>query len=45
MTVDEEKAQEILDVINKTGRKLRVSFNYRYVPCNTKIKEPGYPLD
>jgi predicted dehydrogenase len=39
MTVDEVKAQAILDAIKKTGRKLRVTFNYRYAPHNTKIRE------
>jgi predicted dehydrogenase len=39
MTVDEVKAQEILDAIKRTGRNLRVTFNYRYAPHNTKIKE------
>jgi predicted dehydrogenase len=39
MTTDEEKAQTILDAISRTGRKLRVSFNYRYAPFNTKIRE------
>lgn len=39
MTVDEAKAQEILDAIKRTGRKLRVTFNYRYAPHNTKIRE------
>ncbi|MDW7656730.1 MAG: Gfo/Idh/MocA family oxidoreductase [Bacillota bacterium] len=39
MTIDEEKAQTILDAISRTGRKLRVSFNYRYAPFNTKIRE------
>lgn len=39
MTTDEEKAQAILDAIRRTGRKLRVSFNYRYAPYNTKIRE------
>ncbi len=39
MTVDESKCQEILDAINRTGRKLRVTFNYRYAPHNTKIRE------
>lgn len=39
MTTDEEKAQAILDAISRTGRKLRVSFNYRYAPFNTKIRE------
>lgn len=39
MTVDEEKCQEILDATRRTGRKLRVTFNYRYSPHNTKIRE------
>jgi len=39
MTVDEELAQEILDVIHRTGHNLRVTFNYRYTPYNTKIRE------
>jgi predicted dehydrogenase len=39
MTVDEVKCQEILDAIARTGRKLRVTFNYRYAPHNTRIRE------
>lgn len=39
MTVDAEKTQLILDAIKRTGRKLRVTFNYRYAPHNTKIRE------
>lgn len=39
MTTDEVKAQAILDAVKRTGRKLRVSFNYRYAPHNTKIRE------
>lgn len=39
MTVDEQKCQEIVDAIERTGRKLRVTFNYRYAPHNTKIRE------
>ena len=39
MTIDEEKCQAILDAVERTGRKLRVTFNYRYAPHNTKIKE------
>jgi len=39
MTIDEVKAQAILDAVKRTGKKLRVSFNYRYAPHNTKIKE------
>lgn len=39
MTVDENKCQEILDTVKQTGKKLRVTFNYRYAPHNTKIRE------
>ncbi|NWL90303.1 MULTISPECIES: Gfo/Idh/MocA family protein [unclassified Paenibacillus] len=39
MTIDEEKCQEIYDAIERTGRNLRVTFNYRYAPHNTKIRE------
>jgi len=39
MTIDEEKCQEILDAVKRTGRKLRVTFNYRYAPHNSKIRE------
>ncbi len=39
MTIDEIKAQEIIDTINKTGKDLRVTFNYRYAPYNSKIRE------
>ncbi len=39
MTVDEVKCQEILDAIARTGRKLRVTFNYRYAPHSTKVRE------
>ncbi len=39
MTTDAEKCQEILDAVSRTGRKVRVSFNYRYAPHHTKIRE------
>lgn len=39
MTVDEVKCQQILDKVKETGRSLRVTFNYRYSPHNTKIRE------
>jgi len=39
MTIDEKKAEYILDGIRRTGRDLRVTFNYRYAPNNTKIRE------
>lgn len=39
MTVDAEKCQEIIDAIDRTGGEVRVAFNYRYAPHNTKIRE------
>jgi len=39
MTVDCDKAEEIFRTIEETGKKLRVTFNYRYSPRNTKVKE------
>jgi len=39
MTVDAEKCQAIIDAINRTGKEVRVAFNYRYALHNTKIRE------
>ena len=39
MTTDEEKAQAILDTCERTGQKLRVTFNYRYMPAFTMLRE------
>lgn len=39
MTVDSEKCQAIVDTVKTTGKDLTVTFNYRYSPRNTKIKE------
>ncbi len=39
MTMDAVKAQQILDCVEKTGRNVRVSFNYRYAPYQTKLRE------
>lgn len=39
MTVDAKKCQEIIDCIARTGKNLRVTFNYRYAPHNTKVRE------
>lgn len=39
MTVDEKKCNEILDAIERTGKKLRVTFNYRYAPYHSKVRE------
>ena len=39
MTTDPKKCQAILDAIERTGKSLRVTFNYRYAPHNTKVRE------
>lgn len=39
MTIDEVKCQKIVDTVKQTGRKVRVTFNYRYSPPRTQIKE------
>ncbi|MES2310144.1 MAG: Gfo/Idh/MocA family oxidoreductase, partial [Verrucomicrobiota bacterium] len=39
LTIDIEKSLEILEAANRTGRKLTVTFNYRYAPIRSKVKE------
>ena len=39
LTTDEVKMQEIIDAEKRTGRKCRVTFNYRYSPHRAKIWE------
>lgn len=39
LTTDAEKCRTILDVVKATGRKLTVTFNYRYAPIRSKVKE------
>ena len=39
MTIDAGKCQRILDTVASTGRDLRVTFNYRYSPHATKVRE------
>lgn len=39
MTIDEKRAQRIIDTQKKTGRDVRVAFNYRYAPDKTKVRE------
>ena len=39
MTINEEKCQDILDAVKRTGQNVRVTFNYRYAPHHTKIRE------
>ncbi len=38
MTVDAATCNAILEAIERTGRELRVAFNYRYSPRNSKVK-------
>src|ERR1017187_9384779 len=39
MTIDIDKCRAIFDAIARTGRTLRVTFNYRYSPLRTAVKE------
>ncbi len=39
MTIDPEKCQQIIDTQKRTGRNITVTFNYRYAPRNSKVKE------
>jgi predicted dehydrogenase len=39
MTIDPARCQAILDTVKATGRQLRVTFNYRYAPRNSRVKE------
>ena len=39
MTIDAQKTQEILDAEKRNGRKIIVTFNYRFIPYVTRVKE------
>ena len=39
MTIDAEKCRAILDTIERTGRKLRVTFNYRWGPGPSMVRK------
>jgi predicted dehydrogenase len=39
MTTDADKARAIFEAIQRTGKSLRVAFNYRYAPAYTKFRE------
>ncbi|KAI9149098.1 putative nad-binding rossmann fold oxidoreductase family protein [Paramyrothecium foliicola] len=39
MTVDVPKCLDIFDAVERTKRNVRVTFNYRYAPHNTKVFE------
>ncbi len=39
MTTDETKVKAIFEAIARTGRSLRVTFNYRYAPAYTALRQ------
>ncbi|OJJ50743.1 hypothetical protein ASPZODRAFT_86328 [Penicilliopsis zonata CBS 506.65] len=39
MTIDAPRCREIFDAVERTGRRVRVTFNYRYAPHNTRVYE------
>lgn len=39
MTIDEERALRILDAIEETGHHVRVTFNYRYAPYHSQVRQ------
>ncbi len=39
MTIDAARCQRIIDTQKATGRKVRVTFNYRYAPFRTQVKD------
>lgn len=39
MTTDLDKMKAIYDAIDRTGKSLRVTFNYRYAPAYTRFRE------
>lgn len=39
MTTDIDKMKAIYDAIDRTGKSLRVTFNYRYAPAYTRFRE------
>ncbi|OSP53854.1 Gfo/Idh/MocA family oxidoreductase [Pseudoruegeria sp. SK021] len=39
MTTDATKCQQIIDAVERTGRSVRVTFNYRYAPHNAAVHE------
>lgn len=39
LTINAEKCQRIIDTVQRSGRKLRVTFNYRCAPPRSQVKE------
>lgn len=38
MTIDDAKCRRIVETVRRTGRKVRVTFNYRYSPPRSQMK-------
>jgi len=39
LTIDDSRCNRILDTVDRTGKNLKVTFNYRYSPRNSRVKE------
>ncbi|MGC9454629.1 MAG: Gfo/Idh/MocA family oxidoreductase [Phycisphaerae bacterium] len=39
MTTDEQKCRQILQTVRETGKQCQVTFNYRYAPYRSQLKE------
>ena len=39
LTIDDRKARAIMDAQKRTGKNVRVTFNCRYMPISTKVRE------
>lgn len=39
MTTDAARCRRIIDTVRRTGRNVRVTFNYRYAPVRTQVKD------
>lgn len=39
MTIDQNKCQKIIDAVQRSKKNLRVTFNYRYSPPRTQVKQ------
>jgi len=39
LATDEKMCQDIIDTEKRTGKHIRVTFNYRYGPCAERVKE------
>lgn len=39
MTVDEEKCRQIMEAVKRTGKNVRITFNFRWSPGASKVRE------